>query len=421
MNVESAQKLNVGKCFPIATKQVRYVLAAFITLLQPAYAQGTINSYFGIKISTDTLETYLQERMAELNIPGLSLAIINGGEVVYENTFGYADVKEGRPVTDETIFEGASFSKPVFAFFVMTFVEEGTLDLDRPLYEYYPYPDIAHDERYKEITARMVLSHQAGFPNWREPVDSPLELHFDPGTGYRYSGEGYQFLALVLREIAQTDWAGLEALFQERVAKPLGLEHTAFIRTPYIRANKAEPYDEKGVKIANSEDNAWFRKYGDAFVAAGSIHSEPIDFSKWMIAVMSKDLLAEESYAEMLKVHVETAPILEGGIFYTLGLFTPGFPFANLYSHGGDNNGFEGFFALDTAKDWGFVMMTNSDNGQAFGEQFLYWLITGPNQTAFLVVVGVLALALLGVIFGIVVAVRKRIRRARRRPRPALG
>ena len=402
---------------------MKYILV-FVTVLYVNLASSQqpekISSYFGMEISTDTLERHLQERMAELNIPGLSLAIINGGEVVYENAFGYADVEKGRLVTDETIFEGASFSKPVFAFFVMTFVEEGTLDLDRPLYEYYPYPDIAHDERYKEITARMVLSHQGGFPNWREDDGGTLRLHFDPGTGYRYSGEGYQYLALVLREIENTDWAGLEALFQERVAEPLGLGHTVFIQTPYTRANKAEPYNASGMQI-NWEDDYWFRRNEDVFVAPASIHSEPTDFSKWMLAVMNEELLTEASYAEMLKPHAETAPILEGGIFYTLGFQTPGFPFSNLYAHGGDNVGFEGFFALDTGKDWGFVMMTNSDNGQAFSEEILYWLITGPNQTAFLVVVGVLALMLLvAIIVGIIIGVRRLTRRLRR-PRPVLS
>ena len=394
----------------------------FIFVSQSSYAQPSkVDSYFGVKISTNTIDSYIQRRMAELNISGLALAIINGGEVVYENTFGYADVEERLPITDETIFEGASFSKPVFAFFVMTFVEEGALDLDKPLYEYYSYPDIAYDERYKQITARMVLSHQAGFPNWREDDGETLRLHFDPGTDYQYSGEGYQYLALALREIAQTDWAGLEALFQERVARPLGLEHTVFIQTPYTRANKAKPYDENGTQI-DWTNNYWFLKSDGVFVAAGSIHSEPKDFSKWMIAVMNEDFLTEASYVEMLRPHAETAPILEGGVFYTLGFYTFGFPLGNLYMHGGNNDGFDGFFALDTGKDWGFVMMTNSDNGQAFGEQFLYWLITGPNQTAFLVVAGGVALALLGlVISGIVVVIRKLLKRVRRRSRPALG
>ena len=389
-------------------------MGLFCVNLAHSQGSGKISSYFGIRISTDTLERHLKERMAELNIPGLSLAIINRGEVVYENTFGYADVEEGKPVTDETIFEGASLSKPVFAFFVMTFVEEGKLDLDKPLYEYYPYPDIAHDERYKRITARMVLSHRSGFPNWREGDGGQLKINFEPGTNYRYSGEGYQYLALVLREIAQTDWAGLEALFQKKVAEPIGLEHTAFIQTPYIRANKAEPYGESGFRL---EPHPW----NGEFVAPSSIHSEPTDFSKWMLTVMDKGLLREESYAEMLEPH-STTPADQGFLLYTLGFMTPGFPFGSVYTHGGDNVGFDAGFVLDTRKDWGFVMFTNSDNGEVFVNELLFWLVTGPNQTAFLVVAGVVILALLAlIIFGIVVSARRLLRRVRRRPRPALS
>ena len=106
--------------------------------------------------------------MDSLNIPGLSIAVINDGKVVYHQTFGFANLEKKLPVTKKTIFEGASLSKSVFAFFTMKYVEEGRLDLDKPLYEYLPNADIAYDERYKKITARMVLSHRSGLPNWRE-------------------------------------------------------------------------------------------------------------------------------------------------------------------------------------------------------------------------------------------------------------
>ncbi len=81
-----------------------------------------------------------------------------------------------------------------------------------------------------------------------------------------------------------------------------------------------------------------------------------------------------------------------GFLKHPLGFQTIGFPFGNLYMHGGDNTGFDAFLALDTGKDWGFMMFANSDNGQAFGQELLFWLMTGPNQTAFLVVAGIFAL-----------------------------
>lgn len=359
---------------------------------------NSIDSYIGTSISKETLDNYILQRMDELNIPGLSIAIINEGQVVHRNTFGYANVAEKLPITDKTIFEGASMSKPVFAFFVMTFVEEGKLDLDRPLYEYYPHPDIvsneALDDYHKQITARMVLSHQSGFPNWREDeADEQLRIHFEPGTDYLYSGEGYQYLALVLREIEQTDWAGLEAIFQERVAQPLGLEHTVFIQTPYTRANKAQPYDTNGQWIDWPNSYSFLKEDGN-FYAPSSIHSEPQDFSKWVVAVMNQQLLTEESYAELLKPH-SSVPSDQVDLLYTLGFFNIDIPFTDIYSHSGDNIGFDSWFTLDVEQDWGYVMFMNSDNGRAMGEGLFFYLLTGPNENQLLVTVGVLVLTLL--------------------------
>ena len=157
-----------------------------------------ISRLIGFKVSSKKLDEFVESKIRELNIPGISLAVINDGKVIYHKTVGFANLQGNLAVNSNTIFEGASISKPVFAYFVMTFVDDGLLELDTPLYKYLPYPDIAHDERYKKITARMVLSHRTGFPNWREDEeDKRLRLKFDPGTEYYYSGEGYQYLAKV--------------------------------------------------------------------------------------------------------------------------------------------------------------------------------------------------------------------------------
>jgi CubicO group peptidase (beta-lactamase class C family) len=328
-----------------------------------------ITNYKGSSISIDTLDNYLKSRMQNLNIPGLAIALINDGKVVYHRTMGYANVEDKLNATDKTIFEGASLSKSVFACFVMKYVEEAKLDLDKPLYQYPPYPDIAHDERYKRITARMVLSHRSGFPNWREDEeDKKLKLKFEPGTDFLYSGEGYQYLAMVLKHIEGTDWNGLEAAFQNKIAKPLGMEHTVFIQTPYTQAHKAEPYDESG-KWIDWNNDYWYKKGKEVFGAAYSIHSEPIGFSKWMIALMNQKLLSEESYKELFKQHSKLAnPAIN--ICYTLGFYK----INDLLAHGGDNTGFTCFYVLDTEKDWGYVLFTNSKFGQKLGNELLEYM-----------------------------------------------
>lgn len=384
------------------------IFVALIWLLAACFPkQNSVNTYLGVTVPKAAIDDYIEKNMAERDIPGLSLAIINQGEVVYTNSYGYAQMVTKKPVTSKTIFEGASISKPLFAYFVMTFVEEGQLDLDRPLHDYLPHPDLADDPRIETMTARMVLSHRGGFPNWREDEpDKKLRIKFDPGSDYLYSGEGYQYLALVLREIEQTDWVGLEAIFQERVAQPLGMTHTVFIQTPYTRQYKAEPYDVNGEAIA-WEDSYTFLKEDGNFYAPSSIHSEPADFSKWMIAVMNGALLTAESYEQLLAPHSQL-PSDEIPTSYTLGFITPHLPFTNLYAHSGNNVGFTSWFALDIKRDWGFVMFTNSDNGETFGEALFFYLFAGPSLPKLLVTIGLVGLTLLFAIIVIIDEIRQR-------------
>ncbi|MEO1448330.1 MAG: serine hydrolase domain-containing protein [Bacteroidota bacterium] len=376
-----------------------YLLLLAALLSSCADKPHMVDSYLGPDIPKSTIDRHVQEQMKDLKIPGLAIAIINDGEIRYHNTFGYADVAAEEPVNSQTIFEGASISKSVFAFLVMTFVEAGKLDLDKPLYEYVPHPDLADDPRSQQITARMVLSHRSGLPNWREnEEDKTLKIKFEPGTDYLYSGEGFQYLAEVLMHIEHTDHAGLEQLFQERIAKPLGLDHTVFIQTPYTRHHKAEPYDREANWI-DWHTNYWFQKEDSQFYAPSSIHSEPVDFSKWMIALMKQELLSPDSYRELLKRH-SRVPFEGVDVSYTLGYLTPHFPFTDIYLHSGSNEGFTSWYALDINRDWGFIMFANSDNGEQLGQELFFYLMTGPDLTPIYIMAGAVALILLLLIVG---------------------
>ncbi|MEN0046939.1 MAG: serine hydrolase domain-containing protein, partial [Bacteroidota bacterium] len=299
-----------------------------------------------------------------------------------------ADRESKLEVTTETIFEAASLSKPVFAYFVMTFVEEGILELDTPLHQYVEYPDISYDERYKAITTRMILSHRSGFPNWRDEDGGILKLHFDPGTDYRYSGEGYMYLALVLKHLLDTDWDGLEKAFQERVAKSLGMKHTRFIQDDYIKNHKANPYDSKGNRINLLEENATTRRYRTSFRAPASLHSEVIDFSRWMMGIMEGKGLSKESFQTILTNHSLVADESNGvfKIYYTLGFFHPKLFGTNIYMHGGNNNGFTCWFALDPERKWGYILFTNSEYGEVLGRKLLYFLLVNKTILALYII-----------------------------------
>lgn len=159
-----------------------------LLLLSTSISNAQINTHSGKRINVAVLESKVRKAMDSLRIPGMSLAIINKGKIVYVKGFGFANLENRKPVTAQTNFEAASMSKPVFSFYVQRLANDGIIDLDKPLFKYLPATDI-NDERYKKITARMVLSHTTGLPNWRE--GEKMELAFDPGSAFSYSGEGY--------------------------------------------------------------------------------------------------------------------------------------------------------------------------------------------------------------------------------------
>jgi len=149
---------------------------------------------------------------------GLAVAVIDGGKVGFVNAYGIRDAK-GDPLTTDTVMYGASLTKTVFAYQVMQLVDQGKLQLDTPLmgdldkplpaygpdpvfpYKYGPYKDLADDPRWKKITPRMCLTHSTGFSNfWFIEPDQKLHIHFDPGTHFSYSGEGFILLQFVIEQ-----------------------------------------------------------------------------------------------------------------------------------------------------------------------------------------------------------------------------
>lgn len=319
----------------------------------------------GAVIAPADLDAFLTDRMEARNIPGLSVAVINQGEVVYLRRTGLADVSSGRQVAADTLFEGASISKPLFAFFVMSFVERGELDLDRPLADYLPHPDLPADEKARAMTARHVLTHQTGLPNWRtDTADGVLRQAFAPGTGVEYSGEGFQYLAAVLAHLADTDEAGLEALFQARVAAPLGLRHTRFIAARDSLSTEAQPH--------RAGETLEHRDFGESFGAAYSVHSEAEDFARWLIALSRGEGLSADSYAEMLRLQDSPVPVApeqaaQGLLGFALGFVVIDTPIGPLYGHDGNNQGFSSAFAIHPETGWGFVIFANANQVSVIG------------------------------------------------------
>jgi CubicO group peptidase (beta-lactamase class C family) len=319
-----------------------------------------IKTLGGKEITVAELDEYLKARMDSLNIKGISIAIINDAKVVYHRSFGIADINSLDTVNDQTLFQAASVSKPIFAYFVMKMVEKGLLNLDTPLYRYLPYQDIKDDPRYKLITARMALCHTTGFPNWRPNYQGKLDIKFTPGTKYSYSGEGYMYLAKVIAHLTNCNLSNLDSVFQHEVSKPLNLKHAYFGMNDYVAKHLAKGHDGNKIVYDNNFDIINFN-------SAGGLYTEAMSFANFLIAIMEEKGLKRESFNEMLKAQVQIPD--DDNLRKNFGVTEYGLGFErkpSIYgmnlAHGGNNWGYSSFFMINREKKFGYVFFTNSNS-----------------------------------------------------------
>ncbi len=324
------------------------------------YNNGNVETLSGNLITKTEIDKFIINQMDSLNIKGMSFALINNGKIAYQNHYGIKDVKTQEPIDSKTTYEAASISKPVFAFFVMKQVEKGLLDLDTPLYQYLPYSDIKQDERYKSITARMVLSHTSGFCNIRYfNPDHKLDIKFTPGTDFLYSGEGYDYLTKVVAHLNSLSLNDLDSLFQKEVAKSLMLNHLHFQITNYIKSNLASAHQGDSIVYANYWDR-------NVFSGSGSLHTDATSYSRFLVAILKNSELTPESYEEIFKEQVKL--IDKNWFTENLGYTAWGLGFGMIqsdqvtnYAHIGNNLGYTTGFQLNRENKFGYVYFTNSD------------------------------------------------------------
>lgn len=361
-----------------------FVLLGFIV---PSHAQQ-ITTPEGKVISFREMDSFLVSQMDTLGMPGLSIAFINNGKVVYHKAIGVTNIATRTPVDDQSIFEAASLSKPLFAFFVMKTVEDGLLDLDRPLYKYLPFPELEYDRRYKWVTARMVLDHTTGFPNWRwfDPIDTALHLKIkrgdmyiksNPGT-FGYSGEGYYYLSKVMAQIHHLSLKNLDSLFQVQIAAPLGMEHAWFAWNDFLKTHKVSGH--KGGKVSLKK---WPVSFPDedssTFGSAGKLHTEALSYAAFLTGMMQHKVLSAASYNEMLKKRVSVPRkhefnVNEGTSAWGLGIGIQKTKLGNRYVHGGNNGDFQSGCVFYMQPQYGYVYFTNCDKGYQFGKQLSRFL-----------------------------------------------
>jgi CubicO group peptidase (beta-lactamase class C family) len=238
------------------------------------------------------------------------------------------------------------------------------------------------DPRFQQITARFVLSHRTGFPNW--PGDGkPLTIHFTPGERFSYSGSGMVFLQKAVEKITGKP---LNDYLREAVFEPLGMKHSSYVWNPAFESDVAIGHDIAGVPVDLFK--------ADQANAAASLETTAEDYANFLDAILEGKGLAPATVHEMERIQIAVDPAcancidstpsgkLSTSIFWGLGFGIEKTAEGESLWHWGDNGVFKAFFVVRPASKSGVVYMTNSENGLSIGRQILAETL-GGEQPAF--------------------------------------
>lgn len=289
-------------------------------------------------------------------------------------THFYGKPNAGKPglVTAATVFQAASLSKIVMAYITMRLADRKLISLDTPLSHYYTYSRIKNDTAAQRITARMVLQHSTGFPNWaanplsKQWVSSPLGTSFTPGSSWSYSGEGFMYLQFAVEKILKKS---LENIATDEVFGPLQMHSSSFLWRPSFNEDGAYGHDKDGALTGRPE----------AFLpgAAYSLLTTAGDYHRFLQAVINGEGLSKKAQQLMLtdsiSVRKKDSPLSEAGshISWALGLGIQRNEAGTALWHWGDNGDFKCFFMAFPAKHKSLVYFTNSENGLTVMPQVL--------------------------------------------------
>ena len=327
----------------------------------------------------DRIDDAIQALVERHGVAGFAVGVVEDGRVSLTRGYGCADCEVGRAMTDSTVLNLASLSKPVTAWGVLALSRSRDLDLNAPVEEWlpaWPLPPSRFDR--EGVTLRSLLSHTAGlsmpsapwFPAGsslptREAVlrgdagaGGPVELIREPGSAWSYSGGGYLLLESIVEEISGRPFPDE---LRSRVLRPLGMRETTFDADRMPRERMAVPYDEDGDVI---------EPYRIVGVAAGGLHGTVRDLARFLTAYVDtpdaapgRGVLGSEDLRTMLEpvAPVDLPDVDTEGAAYGLGhnvYVTEGG--TRVVFHSGGNPGFLAYFLVVPSLGDGIALLSNS-------------------------------------------------------------
>ncbi len=276
----------------------------------------------------------------------------------------------------QAVFQAASLGKPVFAYGVIKLAEQGKLDLDAPLTRYLPegYLHIQNpfDDRHppitdlvtaielESVTARIVLSHTSGLPNWS---NAPLAFEFTPGTSWQYSGEGYVLLQRVVEAI--TGWP-LDEFMRAQVFEPLGMTQSSYTWNAGLKPNFVAGTSSDGLPVQPQTFHTP--------LAAATLYTTAADYAKFLSTVLA-DVRALSAIVES-----PVSVVSSLGIDWGLGWGIERGDSDQFIWHWGNNPGYRAFVIASVHSGDGVVILTNSENGLELAEPIVDVVLPGTHN-----------------------------------------
>ena len=345
----------------------RYRFGGRIVLLVAGLFSLCVQSAGAEPLLTD-LQTTVERQARDKQVCAVAYAAIHAGKI--SSSGGASGCERGREPTGDSVFQAASLSKPIFAYAVLKLAQDGSLNIDAPLVSYLPqgylhlqnpfafgHPPITDRvvaPELQAVTARMVLSHTSGLPNWSS---DPLAFDFKPGTGWQYSGEGFMLLQRAVESITNEK---LDDFMRHRLFDPLNMSNTAFRWKPQF-ADGFMPGMPRYMEIPEA-------------LAPFSLHTSANDYAKFLAALMA-DPQAVQLIAQS---PASVAPKLSLG--WGLGWGVEQGEKETYIWQWGNNPGYRAFVMASTSSGDAVVMFTNSENGLAMAEPIVAMVLPGSHS-----------------------------------------
>ncbi len=307
----------------------------------------------------ETIDAWMRDYTGQ--VPGASVLVLEGGDAVFQRSYGLADLEAGVTSSPTTNYRLASVSKQFTAASVLLLVEDGVLTLDDRVRHWLPTLPVASEG----ITLRHLLSHTSGLVDYEDllPPDQARQIHdadvlrlleredrlyFPAGSDYRYSNSGYALLALVVERASGQRFA---AFLQARIFSPLGMTATL------ARQDEGPPVTDRAFGYTRVGDR-WERtdqSTTSAVLGDGGIYSSITDLAKWDAAWYDDRLLSAPSRA--LAVQASTATPEPDVAHYGFGWRLQG----RMQWHSGESIGFRNVLLRFPAQRLTVIVLSNRD------------------------------------------------------------